>query len=229
MGKSKTWFFRNNAFLQGLNPHDLAHLDTHSTVLKVKAHQKIWDPQTMASSVYWIRNGVVALERSGKGDRITILDFKGTGDILAAEAVFLDGSHVVDARALERCELLCMDAVALRDVCARQSQLMQRLGAVLASSHRFDAQWATFLAHRTVRERVVGALLRLSGKFGISKGEGVHLTLPLTHRQIASYIGATREAVSVAVIQLKQDDIVEFNGKYAVIHNLDAVQEVLHS
>ena len=229
MGKSKTWFFRNNSFLQGLNPHDLAHLDAHSTILRVRARQDIWMPQTQLSSVYWIRNGVVSIERSGKGDRIKILDFKGAGEMLAAEAVFIDGTPVVQAKALERCELLCMDAVALKDVSARNVQLMQRLGAAIATAHRFDAQWAAFLAHRSVRERVVGAVLRLSAKFGAPTGPGVQLTIALTHRQIASFVGATREAVSVAIVQLKQENVLEFRGKYAVIHNLDDVQEVLRS
>jgi len=229
MGKSKTGFFRNNAFLQGLKTHELALLDARSKVIRVKSRQILWNAGDPAESVFWIRTGVVSLYRAGKGDRMTIIDFLTGGDVLAAEPFFLDGLHVVSAQTLVRCELLRIETTALREVAAQNPLFSARFGTVLAKNSRFNAQWRTFLMHRSVKSRVVGALLRLSGKFGTSQGDGVRLELALTHRQIASYIGATREAVSVAILQLKAEDLLHFEGKHAVLHDLKDVQELLSS
>ena len=217
-GSSEIMLFR-------AKPHDLAHV-MRIQYIEVKAREHLDATNTVVFGVLDSQWGGF-IERSGKGDRIKILDFKGAGEMLAAEAVFIDGTPVVQARALERCELLCMDAVALKDVSARNVQLMQRLGTAIATAHRFDAQWAAFLAHRSVRER--GGRTAPVGKVWCADGPRCSTHIALTHRQIASFVGATREAVSVAIVQLKQENVLEFRGKYAVIHNLDDVQEVLRS
>lgn len=229
MGKSKTWFFRNNAFLQGLNTPDIALLDKHSSVVRIKARQTLWETGDVADAVYWMHSGVIVLQRSGKGDRSTILDFRGGADVLSAESYFMDGAHVVTARTHERSELLRIDVSALRHVGQHHPEFASRLGAVLAKNKRFEAQWRTFLMHRSVRARVIGALLRLSGKFGTSIENGVRLEIGLTHRQIAAFIGATREAVSVAIHQLKRDELLGFEGKQAVLYHLNDIQDLLSS
>jgi CRP/FNR family transcriptional regulator, cyclic AMP receptor protein len=65
------------------------------------------------------------------------------------------------------------------------------------------------LAHQQVPARLANLILRLSATEGIMTPEGIRIPTPYTHRQLGTMIGANREAVTRAMIGLREEGAVE--------------------
>lgn len=72
---------------------------------------------------------------------------------------------------------------------------------------------ACILSRSRVDERLELMLWRLAEQFGITTREGIHVRLPLTHRQLAEMIAARRSTVTLAVSRLVAEDRVRRPGR----------------
>ncbi len=66
------------------------------------------------------------------------------------------------------------------------------------------------------RERIVHLLLDLAQQFGWEAEDGIHLRVKLSHQNLASLIGSTRESVTVILNQLKAEGTIE-NGRRRIV------------
>jgi len=71
-------------------------------------------------------------------------------------------------------------------------------------------------------------LLYYADNFGEETAEGLALKLPLAHREIASWIGTTRETASLQVETLQKKGIITTHGRLLIIHDLSALQKELN-
>lgn len=72
--------------------------------------------------------------------------------------------------------------------------------------------------------RVASLLTYFGKKFGVKQGRDVVLPVVLTHRDIAAWVGTTRETASLQVEALKQKRIVQYRGRTLVIKNFKKLQ-----
>ncbi len=68
-------------------------------------------------------------------------------------------------------------------------------------------------------------LLYFAEHFGIREEEGVHLHIPVRHKEIAAWIGTTRETASLQVEALKRKGIIKTRGRQLIIPDLKLLQE----
>lgn len=70
-------------------------------------------------------------------------------------------------------------------------------------------------------------LLYYAENFGETMEEGIALRIPLTHREIASWIGTTRETASIQMEKLLHDGLVVTKGRLLIIRNPDALRRLV--
>ena len=68
-----------------------------------------------------------------------------------------------------------------------------------------------------LRERVAIALLELCSDFGVEESRGTLLTVPLSHRDIADLVGASRPRVTEHLAELERDRFVIRQGRQLVV------------
>ncbi len=81
------------------------------------------------------------------------------------------------------------------------------------------------LAYRRVQARLAGPILRLVEGEGEMGSEGARLPTPYTHRQLASMIGANREATTRALGTLRERGIVEVKERRIHVADLEALNQ----
>jgi CRP/FNR family transcriptional regulator len=66
----------------------------------------------------------------------------------------------------------------------------------------------------------------LAPEFGVRDSRGVIVNLKLTHREMASLIGATRETVSFAILDMRRDGLIQTESKRVIIADEEALAKV---
>jgi CRP/FNR family transcriptional regulator len=80
------------------------------------------------------------------------------------------------------------------------------------------------LAHKQVPARLANLILRLSATEGIMTREGIRIDTPYTHRQLGTMIGANREAVTRAMVGLREQGAVEVVDRCIHLRDHEALE-----
>ena len=75
----------------------------------------------------------------------------------------------------------------------------------------------------SVTERTIETLLMLAGRFGKKKGNGMQIELPISHQDIANFVGVARESISIEMSELQKQGLITSSYKRIDISNLQAL------
>lgn len=160
-----------------------------------------------AAQVHVVRTGSVELSRVINGRRVA-LQILRPGDVFGDVPAFLNEPEPFDARAIEDCAILSLDATSLFtllqtrpqiarrwivSLAERMGGLQQRLGDLLAGG--LDAQLSSVLLRESAGEDEV----------------------TLSQDQLAEMLGAARTSVHRVLKQLEHDGLVELGYRRITI------------
>src|SRR2546427_673280 len=97
---------------------------------------------------------------------------------------------------------------------------------VLAERLRVAEEEIADLAFQDVPGRLASLLLRLGEAYGERDGGGLRLTLRLTHQDIASMIGATRETVTSTLSRFRDAGLIATEHRSIVIKNAEGLRRL---
>lgn len=113
---------------------------------------------------------------------------------------------------------------AFEEVVRRNPEAGLRLSRVLADRIGVLEERLAELAHKEVPDRLAGAILRLAEGEGVMGPEGVRLPTPYTHSQLASMIGANREATTRAMSAWRERGVLEIRDRRVHVRDLEALK-----
>lgn len=172
----------------------------------------LWRAGDAGDTVVIVRSGVVMLRRDLAEHSVT-LDVCGRGAFLGLAAGPRDHEAVVhDAGTLLVVPRTSFDAwlVDHPRVCPAV------VGLAADQARRLGARLALVSMHGA-KARLAMLLLDLAERFGVRDSRGVIVDVRLTHREMAALIGATRETVSVAIVDLRNAGVVETEARRVVV------------
>ena len=88
------------------------------------------------------------------------------------------------------------------------------------STHQEDMlRYIAGVNQSTIRDKLLHTLHSLASRFSASDDcDLIEIGLPLTHKDIAEMIGATRESVTLELRQLKRNGLVSYSRTEFIIH-----------
>ena len=117
---------------------------------------------------------------------------------------------------------------AFEETVRRHPEAGLRLSRVLADRIGVLEERLADVAYREVPARLAGAILRLAESEGVMGREGARLLTPYTHAQLASIIGANREATTRALGALRKKGVVEVRDRCVHITNPEALHRTAY-
>jgi CRP-like cAMP-binding protein len=191
--------------LAGVPKDDVSALIAVAEPVSLCKRAALWQSDDSADTVYWLRSGVLRMERPGEDNRTLILRFHGRSDVFGVAALYSDRARGTRAVAHEEAIVFGVPVRALEDIARKNGPVALRLSDLLIQrQRRLEARLAG-LIFQPVRARLRALFAELASDFGVRDSRGVILDLRLTHRQLAALIGTTRETVSLAVVRLRKD------------------------
>jgi CRP-like cAMP-binding protein len=167
------------------------------------------------------RAKVLSLSSAG---REVIVAVRGPGDLLG-EMSAIDGEpRSATVTTLEPVEALLIPGSAFAAFLERRPRVALVILRMVAGRLRYaDASQADFATH-DVMGRVAFRLVELCERFGEAAEGGIEIELPLSQEELASWTGASREAVSKALQLLRSLKIVETGRRRVVVRDLEALR-----
>ncbi|GAC1492304.1 MAG: Crp/Fnr family transcriptional regulator [Vulcanimicrobiaceae bacterium] len=211
--ENKVWYLRQNRLFGGAGDRAV---DDSEHIFKTCIFPKkslIFDQGDPTRIVYLIKRGKVRITRltpDGKEVTVAVL---GAGDIFGEETLFDDQPRTTHAVCIDECLLCTAKADDLFALLAGNPTLAMNVAKILserlvdASAPRDD------LASAISRDRLMHLFVRLASEHGVATATGTLLDVRLTHADIASLIGSTRETVSLEIANLARAGRIGYDGK----------------
>jgi CRP/FNR family cyclic AMP-dependent transcriptional regulator len=220
--ENKLWYLRKSRLFERLSD-DVVTSCEHLFIQKEFPKRTVLFHQgDEARLVYFVKRGSVKLARlTEDGNEVTIA-ILGAGDIFGEEVVFEEVVRKTVAICVENVLLCSSRAQDLFALMTRYPTLA--LNIAKYAREQLDATLAIVedLAHLPVSERLMRLFQRLAKEYGSPSEGGTLLNVRLTHADIASLIGSTRETVTLQLSVLVKDCRIRMQGRSVVILSNDS-------
>ncbi len=215
--ENKVWYLRQNRLFASAGEDAV---DNSEHIFKTCIFPKkslVFDQGDPTRIVYLVKRGKVRLTRATADGKEVTVAILGAGDIFGEETLFDDQPRTTHAVCLEECLLCTAKADDLFALLAGNPTLAMNVAKVL-SDRLVDAS-ATMedLAYAKIADRLMHLFSRLAAEHGIETPAGVLVDIRLTHADIASLIGSTRETVSLEMSNLIRAGRIASDGKAITI------------
>ena len=211
--------------LEPLSDNELGVLAARCTAVHLDNDELLIGPKEYADHVLLLLRGRVLTYEAGPQARKPVVTVTEAGTFLGAAGLVRrpQGVYVQPLESSLVCYLRRQDFEALvrsnPDVGINVARL---LGERLLTAEERLAD----IAHKEVPARLSRMILRLLESEGIVTPHGYKISTRYTHRQLATMIGANREAVTRALEKLRREGTVQLTNRYIYIRDPEVLRRV---
>jgi CRP-like cAMP-binding protein len=200
-----------------VSDEDLEEIALHLIERRFPKHSTVVEEGLPGDYMYVIREGRVKVTKASDDGREKIMNFLDEGSFFGDMALLTGEVRSASVKTLEESRLLALSRRDFIDLLRQSPDLALGVIEELTKRLRETNEQASSLSFQGVKERTRGLFKRIA-QVDVTYG-GRKLTPPLTHQQIADMIGTSRETVTRAVKQLKEDGWLDQAGKRYVVPN----------
>jgi CRP/FNR family transcriptional regulator len=218
IGENKIWYLKKNRLFANAPLDAVVDGAGIFTMELLPKRATFFDQGDATKVVFLIKRGRVRIARNTADGKEVTVAILGPGDMFGEDALFGGIERTTVATCMEETLICKAHADDLFALLAGNSALALNVAQML--SDRLGDASATIedLAYAKISERLLNLFDRLAAELGRATGDGTLLDVRLTHQDIASIIGSTRETVSLELNQLvRAGQIKQENGYITVL------------
>jgi CRP/FNR family transcriptional regulator len=176
--------------------------------------------------VFLLCAGQVKLSISSSGGKTLILRIAKPGEILGLMATMSNTPYEVTAETLHPCEVAFIRREDFSRFVAKHPEVYQGVIKQLSTLYSGACeQLRTVGLSTSASEKLARLLLDWSPQTKEPK-QNTPVKLPLTHEEIAEFIGSTRETVTRTLSDFKSRQLVVLHGSTLLISNRPALESI---
>jgi CRP-like cAMP-binding protein len=181
-----------------------------------------------ATHVFILITGWVKVTAMASGTRDLVLELRGSGDIVGELAAESNGFRTATVQAIAPVRALVLPHAEFTRFVDNHP------GADRAYRHAIVKRWgetAEMLRSRSVSsgpQRLAALLIDLGERHGTPGNGGVVITIPLSQKEIASYIGTSRATVTRALGDWRRRGLISTNRHRITIMNIALLRRIAH-
>lgn len=187
-------------------------LDANSIAMEYQRGNILFREGDQCGAVYVVCSGRVKISSTSREGRTLILRIADAGDVLGLSAAMSANEYEVTAEAMEHCRVRLLHVKHL-------AQMLQQFGdaGIGAAKALAEDYRAAFGEVRLIAlsGSPAGRLARLILNWADDarrKGWSSHVTMPLTHEELASMTATTRETVTRTLGKFRKEKIISTHG-----------------
>lgn len=212
----------------GLNSDDLQSLAAISSSRPFAKGDCLFSEGDKATGFYLLVSGHIKMCRVSPEGREKVLHFVRPGETFAEAAFFGDGSYPAEARAVEGGELLFIPKQGFMELLESRPQFTLNLVVSLSLSLRRFARQIEELTFADVASRLASFLVKRAEEKSTSYNGITYLELGIKKGELAAKLGTAGETISRTFRKLKEEGIIEMEGRNVTILQMDRLQQLIH-
>ncbi|MDQ1257267.1 MAG: family transcriptional regulator, cyclic receptor protein [Candidatus Hydrogenedentes bacterium] len=204
---------REEPFFRTMSESLLTRIENYVFHREYETRQIVYFPDDACDFVYWVREGRVKVTRvSGDGRELTFRHL-AAGDILGEECLVERPRRGAYAEAMEPTVLCLMRADDFRRIAREECEVSLKVAQRLCQRTVEIEQVLSETVFKTVRCRVASGLLRAYRRNAKTDGPA----LRLTHQEIASLIGSTRETTTAVLHGFREEGVLSLANRRLIV------------
>lgn len=211
----------------GVNKNEInkleALVDTSSTKQRGDTIFRQGEP---FKKVYAVKSGSLKSVRIDDFGNQHILGFHLPGELVGLDGIYPD-QYSCDTVSLDSAVLCEMNYEKLTELCttlpALQKQLLRLLSRDIFESHISNAN----NAEQTAKQKIANFLHNLSARYELRGYSASQFNLSMSRQDIANHLGLTAETVSRMLKILKQEQVIELNGRHVKIVDREKLDSII--
>ncbi len=219
---------RRPGWFCNLSPQALAEYDAMSSHMILPIGSILFAEGQTARSVAVVCEGRIKLTRSSREGKTVLVKIAKPGDLLGLSAALSKAPYEVTAQAIEYSQIKIFQQSDFLHFIQRHVEGSLHAAESINSEYRSILSDVCRLAlSSSIAGRVAHLLLELAVKGETDQNEHPEIHLPLTHEDLASMLGSSRESVTRVLSNFRRTGIVTIHGAKLTILNKEALEILL--
>lgn len=203
---------RNCSILKPCTITTLSALSTFKTAREFQKGEFIFEEGAPVKGVYFIKKGVVKIEKKAANGRSLILKIGGRGGIIGHRGH--DHLNVQNCTATALSDVVCcfIPMNFFKEILKSAPDLERQLYEEYLNDLKQIEQRSLGLAYKNVREKVAEVLLLIAEIYGYTL-QSRGFNIDLSRQDFADLTGTTKEQVSAALKEFERLSYLRYSGK----------------
>jgi CRP/FNR family cyclic AMP-dependent transcriptional regulator len=214
------WYIKNCRLFERLTADQFARLEQRARVRRFPKNTPVYLPSDAATGVFLLAEGRVKLCSSTPDGKQAILAFIEPGELFGELALLDESEREEHAETMAASTLVLLPGDALQQLMNESPQLALGVTKLIGLRRRRIERRLKSLLFRSNRDRLIHLLLDLAAQYGQEAEDGILLSIPLSHQDLASIIGATRETVTTLLGELQLERFIKVARQRLVVRDL---------
>ncbi|MGI9455807.1 MAG: Crp/Fnr family transcriptional regulator [Aeoliella sp.] len=225
----KLWYLKSCELFRQLSPDELGTLELRCRSRLFTRGTPIYLPADQADGVLLMARGRAKICSFTDEGKQAILAFIEPGEIFGELAMLDAGQRDEYAEAVEKSTVILVPSDVMQQLVEQNPHVSLGITKLFGLRRRRIERRLKYLLFRSNRERLVSLLLELAEQYGQQTPGGVGLKIKLSHQDLASVIGSTRETVTVLLGELQTENLLELGRRKIVITDLGRLAATIKS
>ncbi len=219
------WHLKNSDLFKRLTPDQIARLEKRAKFKRFERGNLVYLPSDQSDSVLFLESGRVKMYHVTPDGKQTLLAFIDPGELFGELAVFDAGQREEYAETMERSDVILIPGEEMQRLMEEHPDVSVGITKLMGLRRRRIERRLKSLLYRTARDRLAHLLLELAEQYGRRTEEGVLINIKLSHQDLSSVIGSTRETVTNVISELQAEGKIFVRRRQFILRNMTQLAE----
>lgn len=223
--QSNLWYFEESDLFDVLCPRKTPGMEDQHTPTKYDKDDYIYFPQDSSSWIYMISNGRVKIGTYTDDKKEIVKAILTKGEIFGELALAGEEVRKDFAQAMDNDTRICrMSIDNLKDLMKDNQELSFKILRIVGWRLRKMERKIESLVFKDARSRIVEFLHDMAIEKGQKVGFEMMIKNHLTHRDIASLTGTSRQTVTTVMNELREQNLINFDRRRILIRDMEKLE-----
>ena len=218
------WYFESVNLFNILCPHKIKKIGEIHEFINYRRNQFIYMPDDSATHIYMVVKGKVRIGHYLEGGEEVLSAILSTGEIFGELAMAGEDRRKDFAQAMEDTLICPLTIEELKMLMYENKELSFKILKLIGLRIMKLERKLELLVFKDARTRIIEFLKDAAAWKGKKIGFETLIQTSLTHKDIASLTGTSRQTVTTILNDMKEQNLINFNRKQILIRDLDKLQ-----
>jgi len=222
---SGIWYFENVDLFSILCPRKTPGMTEKHPITKFGKDDYIYFPEDPSKHVYMIATGRVKIGGHTDDGKEMLRAILGEGEVFGELALTGEEKRKDFAQAMDNNTTICpMTIEDLEELMIDNKPLSLKLYKLIGLRYRKLERKLESLVFKDARSRIIEFLKDMAEERGQKVGFEMMIKNHLTHKDIASLTGTSRQTVTTILNELKDKNIINFDRRRILIRDMEKLK-----